>query len=42
MTGVGDRLQCIAEFVLKELNELFVILLVFITTQNMSCISIKQ
>ena len=32
MTGVGDRLQCAAEFVLKKLNKVFFVLLVFITT----------
>ena len=43
-----NRLQCTAEFVLKEhllfshnTNKLFFVLLVFITTQNMSCISIN-
>ena len=37
-----NQLHCTAEFVSKALKDLLVVLIVFITAKNMSCIHIKQ
>ena len=42
LTNLDNQLQCTAEFVPKALKQLFFVLIVFITPENMSCIHIKQ
>ena len=42
ITNLENQLQCAAEFVSKALKDLFFVLLVFITAENMPCIHIKQ
>ena len=42
LTELENQLQCTAEFVSKALKDLFFVLTVFITTENMSYIHIKQ
>ena len=41
MTNLENQLQCAAEFVFKALKDLFFVLIVSITAENMSCIHIK-
>ena len=42
LTSLENQLQCTAEFVPKALKQLFFVLAVFITSENMSCIHIQQ
>ena len=42
MTNLADQLQFTTEFVYKALKDLFLVLIVFITAENMSFIHIKQ
>ena len=42
LTNLENQLQCISEFVHKALKQLFFVLIVFITPENMSCIHINQ
>ena len=42
LTNFENQLQCTPEFVLKALNQLFFVLTVFVTPENMPCIHIKQ
>ena len=42
LTNLENELQCTSEFVPKALKQLFFVLIVFITPENMSCIHIKQ
>ena len=37
MISLESQLQCTAEFVSKALKDLFSVLIVFITAENMSC-----
>ena len=42
MNNLENQLQCTSEFVPKDLKQLFFVLIVFITSENMYCIHIKQ
>ena len=42
MTNLENQLQCTAEFVAKGLKDLFFVLTLFITSENMSFIFNKQ
>ena len=42
MTNLENQLQCTSEFVPKALKQLFFVLIVFITPENMSCVHVKQ
>ena len=42
LTNRENQLQCTAEFVPKVLKDLFFVSIVFITSENMFCIHIKQ
>ena len=41
-TSLENQLRCAAEIVLKALRQLFFVLIVFITPENMSCIHVKH
>ena len=41
-TNRENQLDCTAEFVPKALKDLFFVLIVFVTPENMSCIHIEQ
>ena len=41
-TSLENQLECAAEFAPKALKYLFSVLAVFMTSENMSCIHIKQ
>ena len=41
MTNLENQLQCTTKFVLKALKDLFFVLIMFITAENMSCVHIK-
>ena len=42
LTNLENQLQRTSEFVPKALKQLFFVLIVFITPENMSCIHIKR
>ena len=42
LTNLENQLQCTSEFVPKALKQLFFVLIVFITPENMPCIDTKQ
>ena len=42
ITNLENQLQCTAEFLSKTVKDLFFVLIVFITAENMSCTHIKQ
>ena len=42
MSNLENQLKCTDESVSKALKDLFFVLIVFITAENMSCIHIKQ
>ena len=42
MANLENQLQCTAEFVFKTLKDLCFALIVFITTENISCFRFKQ
>ena len=42
LTNLENQLQCTSKFVSKALKDLFFVLIVFITAENMSCIHTEQ
>ena len=42
LTDLENKLQCTAEIVPNAIKQLFFVLIVFITAENVSCIHIKQ